>query len=203
MPFKFDSKLLEEMTYKPVVSQIQNFFESLVSDLSNYLGIDPINKIFKIYLTDKKVERSTTILDIGVSRIYNNNVLELTIPRSTKFLPLIILREVYYRFLPKEIKDVTVEMLSLIAKNELLNEVLRVHKTLLIGTKDLMVELAKATADGQGPIEEAIGGWSGLGNALLTQIPGMTIVRAKLDGITSVYGQNWIGSPCSKKYLNH
>ena len=107
MPFKFNSKLLEEVTNKPETTQIQDVFDSLVSDLGNYLGIAPIDKNIEVRLTEEELKNSTPILDMGVSRMYKNDLLELTIFSSSKFLPLVILREVYYRFLPREIKDPT------------------------------------------------------------------------------------------------
>ncbi len=48
MPFQIDFKLFEEAISKTDVPQIQSVFENLISDLSNYLGIDPIDKNINI-----------------------------------------------------------------------------------------------------------------------------------------------------------
>ncbi|MHA2340071.1 MAG: hypothetical protein ACXACX_22455, partial [Candidatus Hodarchaeales archaeon] len=89
-------------------SEIQNFFELLISDLGDYLGLQPIDKNVEIRLLseDNGVKQNVKILDLGVNRTYINNSLIIEIYEKNKdFLRFILLREVYYCFVPKEVKD--------------------------------------------------------------------------------------------------
>jgi hypothetical protein len=100
--------ILNKLLSKQENNQIQNYFELIISDLGDYLGLQPINKNVEIKLLseDIEVEENTKILDLGVNRTYKNNSLIIEIyEKNRDFLPLILLREAYYCFVPKEVKD--------------------------------------------------------------------------------------------------
>lgn len=71
------------------------------------MGLEPVDKNVKININgniNKEIEGSTPILDFGVLRTYHNSSLELNIS-CNKFFSFILLREVYYRFIPHEINN--------------------------------------------------------------------------------------------------
>ncbi len=87
---------------------IQYYFELIITDLGDYLDLQPINKNVEIRLLseDIGVEENVKILDLGVNRTYKNSSLIIEIyEKNEDFLPFILLREAYYCFVPKEVKD--------------------------------------------------------------------------------------------------
>ena len=100
--------ILNKLLSKQENNQIQNYFELIISDLGDYLDLQPINKKVEIRLLseDIEVEENTKILDLGVNRTYKNKSLIIEIyEKNRDFLPFILLREAYYCFVPKEVKD--------------------------------------------------------------------------------------------------
>ena len=87
-----DLNTLEQLSMGVGTTQIQNSFELLISDLSDYLGKQPIEKNIKIKLVSENREkiRSIKILDLGVNRIQEKNSLLLEIyEKKQEFLPFI------------------------------------------------------------------------------------------------------------------
>ncbi len=100
--------ILSKLLNNPENIQLQNIFELLISELVDYLGLQPINKNVEIKLLSEDIEvgENAKILDLGVNRKYKNNSLIIEIyEKKRDFLPLILLREAYYCFVPKEVKD--------------------------------------------------------------------------------------------------
>ena len=127
-----DLNTLEQLSMGVGTTQIQNSFELLISDLSDYLGKQPIEKNIKIKLVSENREkiRSIKILDLGVNRIQEKNSLLLEIyEKKQEFLPFILLREAYYSFLPKEVKQN--EMIKVY-----INQIVENHLEKAIGFKE-------------------------------------------------------------------
>ncbi|MHA2400428.1 MAG: hypothetical protein ACXADU_16260 [Promethearchaeota archaeon] len=109
MPFQIDFTILGELSNEEGISKIQNIFEVFISDLSDYLGLQPVDKNSKIRLVDgtsQKSEQELKVLDLGVKRHYKDDFLLIEISeKKSDFLPFIILREAYYCFVPNEAKE--------------------------------------------------------------------------------------------------
>ncbi|MHA2183173.1 MAG: hypothetical protein ACXAAH_17270, partial [Promethearchaeota archaeon] len=109
MPDQIDLNILNQLLSEDLIEHIQNIFDLLISDLSEYLGIKPIDNNVKIELfsvNNSEIEQSVRILDQGVKRLYKDRTLFIQIfEKNRSFIPFILLREVYYLFLPKAVKD--------------------------------------------------------------------------------------------------
>ena len=106
MTILIDLTTLEQLSMGDGITQIQNSFDLLISDLSDYLRKQPIVKNIKIKLVseNREISKNLKILDLGVNRIQEKNSLLLEIyEKNADFLPFILLREAYYSFLPKEV----------------------------------------------------------------------------------------------------
>ncbi len=127
-----DLNTLEQLSTGVGITQIQNSFELLISDLSDYLRKQPILKNIKIKLgmEDREDLRSLQIFDLGVNRVQEKNSLLLEIyEKKGEFLPFILLREAYYTFLPKEVKEN--EMIKIY-----INQIVENHLKKAIGYKE-------------------------------------------------------------------
>jgi len=104
-----DFNILNQILSEDFTEQVQNIYEILISDLSEYLGLEPFYKTVKIEIlseTKSKIETNANILDRGVNRLYKDISLVIQInEKNEDFYPFILLREVYYLFLPNLIKD--------------------------------------------------------------------------------------------------
>jgi len=109
MPSIVDLNILNQLSNGFGINRIQNIFELIITDLTGYLGIKPVDKNVKIKVLSEKsreIEKNFVILDFGVNRSRENNSLFIEIiEKKNEFLPFILLREAYYTFLPKEIKE--------------------------------------------------------------------------------------------------
>jgi len=108
MTILIDLNTLEQLSIGVGITQIQNSFELLISDLSDYLGKKPILKNIKIVFGSEQREdlKSLKIFNLGVKRIQEKNSLFLKIQQTMgEFLPFILLREAFYSFLPKEVNQ--------------------------------------------------------------------------------------------------
>ncbi|MHA1885701.1 MAG: hypothetical protein ACW96S_11650, partial [Promethearchaeota archaeon] len=109
MPIQIDFAILNEVINEEEIDKIQNIFDVLVSDLSEYLGLQPVDERSKVQIApevSEQLRKDLHILDRGVSRRYQDNSLIIEIyEKNSNFLPFILLRETYYCFLPKEVKE--------------------------------------------------------------------------------------------------
>ncbi|MFX1280642.1 MAG: hypothetical protein ACFFA3_14800 [Promethearchaeota archaeon] len=109
MPNIIDSNMIIKLSKGEFTNQIQNILEFLISDISDYLRLKPINKKIVFNLLSNKMDENkikNSILDWGVNRLYNKDVLIINIYEMEKFyLPFIFLREALYCFIPTEIKN--------------------------------------------------------------------------------------------------
>ncbi len=79
---------------------LENIFLNLLDQISHNLDIDPVINKVKIYVEDDIIE-SQDIFSLGTNRDYHGSSVILHIsPKYKKFYQFIILREVYYCFLP-------------------------------------------------------------------------------------------------------
>ncbi|MFX1455323.1 MAG: hypothetical protein ACFFDB_08085 [Promethearchaeota archaeon] len=109
MSDQLDFEILNKLVSEDFSKEAQNVFEILVSDLSEYLGINPFDpsvKIEFISVNNSKKLENVQILDRGVKRFYKDHSLVIQINEANKdFYPFIFLREAFYLFLPTLIKD--------------------------------------------------------------------------------------------------
>jgi len=109
MPSIVDLNILNQLSNGFGINRIQNIFELIITDLRGYLGIKPVDENVKIKVlseNSREMGKNFVILDLGVNRRRENNSLLIEIFEKKKdFLPFILLREAYYTFLPKEIKE--------------------------------------------------------------------------------------------------
>ena len=114
---------LEELSKAKELSQIQNIFTTLISELADYLKLQPICQDITIKLLDKENftrRERVSILDFGVRKIIQNNNLVIQIDKTYKrFLPFILLREAYYSFVPKEASELVKICINQIVENNL------------------------------------------------------------------------------------
>ena len=80
--------------------KLENIFLNLLEQISQNLSIDPVIDKVKINI-DKDLNDNQDIFSLGIKRNYHNSSVILNIsPKYRKFYQFIILREVYYCFLP-------------------------------------------------------------------------------------------------------
>ena len=69
-----------------------------------YLKLESLFQVKIVYGEDKDFQKikGQSILDLGVYRTYQNNILTISLSEHhQKFFPIILLREGYYCFIPK------------------------------------------------------------------------------------------------------
>ncbi|MFX1555061.1 MAG: hypothetical protein ACFFBV_14135, partial [Promethearchaeota archaeon] len=115
---------LEDLSRGKGLSQIQNVFNILNSELADYLKLQPLYQEIIIKLLNKggfKKGANVSILDFGVKRIVKNNKLMLEINENyKKFLPFILFREACYSFIPKDVSDLVKICINQIVENNLI-----------------------------------------------------------------------------------
>ena len=83
---------------------LNSITESLLHTIQEYLGIPPYYSEIKALL-EKKIHKSESVFDLGVIRKSNEHTMTLTLDQSyEKFIPFILLREVFNIFIPPEIR---------------------------------------------------------------------------------------------------
>ncbi|MHA1914889.1 MAG: hypothetical protein ACW97V_11040 [Promethearchaeota archaeon] len=109
MPIQIDFKILDEVLNEEGNKQIQNNFELLISYLSDYLGLQPVDKKTRVTLVPEVSlvsGKDSHILDQGTRRKYKDNILIIEINETNRnFIPFILLRETFYCFVPNEVKE--------------------------------------------------------------------------------------------------
>ncbi len=117
IPIIFDNRFMSNLNFKDLqkleelnnLKDLNQIFLNLLNEISVYLNLDIINSNFKItYEVDKEdidFEKQN-ILDIGVKKNLYNNLLTIKIFKEYQnYLPIILLREAYYCFVPDTLKD--------------------------------------------------------------------------------------------------
>jgi len=101
--------VLETLSEKNFAENINQIFIELVNEIHSYLKLDIINSQVKIKYVSENIaskKEATEILDLGVRRNIEETYVEIEILDSyKKFLPLILLREAYYCFVPDGLKN--------------------------------------------------------------------------------------------------
>lgn len=101
--------ILENLPKINIAENINQIFDELLIEVHSYLKLDIINPQVKIeYVsgTVVKKQEDNEVLDLGVKRYIKNNYLVIEILDTyEKFLPFILLREVYYCFVPEILKN--------------------------------------------------------------------------------------------------
>jgi len=86
------------------IANIDLVFEKVAQEIELYLGLEPIDNDIKVSLIDSELSdlnTQTDIFSIGTHRFYENDTLQIQIFRDySRFIPIIILREVYKCFVP-------------------------------------------------------------------------------------------------------
>jgi len=100
---------LKAISEESSIENINKTFKNILVGLSEYLLLDAINSQVKIVFNiNEKLndQQETNVLDIGVNRSFENDVLIIEILNQYKrFLPIILLREAYYCFVPNDLKE--------------------------------------------------------------------------------------------------
>ncbi|MHA1293199.1 MAG: hypothetical protein ACTSQJ_11065 [Promethearchaeota archaeon] len=88
---------------------IKQFFYIILEKLQSFLKLEVIHSQIKIFIRDEEFTESLeeqNILNLGVKRFFQNNKYNLIISNTCeKFLPIILLREAYYCFVPSELSE--------------------------------------------------------------------------------------------------
>jgi hypothetical protein len=108
--FKLNFSILEGLSQEESIEDLNQVFINLLNQLKNMLNLDLINSNVKIvYNEDEKGMNldEINVLDQGVSRIFQEDFLIIEINKEfKKFLPILLLREAYYCFVPDSLKEI-------------------------------------------------------------------------------------------------
>ncbi len=105
---KPDFNLIGNISEEDLQKNLEEIVEILFNNIKDYLDLEPCIKNFKIQIIKSKYikdEEEEGIFNIGVDRSTQNDILIILIYEEyTKFLPFILLREIYNLFIPIELK---------------------------------------------------------------------------------------------------
>ena len=125
MPINFDYRTFEDLSKGKGSNQIQYILNTIISELSDYLTLQPLIQNIIIKLCEKAnltKGTSQSILDFGVNRVIQEDKLLINIvlnEKYKKFLPFILLREACYSFTPKESSELVKICINQIIENHL------------------------------------------------------------------------------------
>lgn len=106
---KLDIKFLIESPNDNIIENLDIYFKDLLQELEIYLGLDLVNHHFKILFDHRDLESKGNlekIVDIGVNRTFQNEYVIIRIfSNFAKFIPIILLREAYFCFIPDDLKQ--------------------------------------------------------------------------------------------------
>ena len=118
----FDYEILEELSKGKGLNQIQNVFNTLISELIDYLKLQPLyqNVIVKLISIEKPLKgENIPILDFGANRITRNDKLIIEVDEIyERFLPFILFREAFYCFVDKEASELVKICINQIVEND-------------------------------------------------------------------------------------
>jgi len=123
MPLHFDYKILEDLSNGKILSQIQNVFNTFISELTEFLKLQSLYQeiIIKLIHEENSIKKEIVpVLDFGVEKVVQHNKLIIILHDNyKKFLPFILLREAYYSFVPKKISKLVKICINQIVENNL------------------------------------------------------------------------------------
>jgi len=104
-----DLTVLEKLSVKTNEAELDLIFQSLFNEMKIFLEREPFQKNIKIIIrkeTNSKKSTDDDIFKIGVIKYIKNNFLIIEIYKDyLKFIPFIILREIYNSFIPDALKE--------------------------------------------------------------------------------------------------
>jgi len=107
--YNLDISILENLPEINIAETINQIFDELLQELQSYLKVDIINSQVKVkYVSGDVVsnQEDKGVLDLGVKRYIKNDYLIIEIlDKYKKILPIILLREAYYCFVPEILKN--------------------------------------------------------------------------------------------------
>jgi len=119
----FDYETLEELSKGKGLSQIQYVFNTVISELADFLKLQSLYQDINIELIHEEYstkEEIVSVLDFGVEKIIQHNKLILKLHENyKKFLPFILLREACYSFVPKKVSKLVKICINQIVENSL------------------------------------------------------------------------------------
>jgi len=109
---KLNIDFLLDTPVERLVENIDSFFNELLQEIESYLNLEPIYYRIDISIKDEEKVNSkvqTDIFSVGVDRFYENKVLNIQIYRNfCRFVPILLLREVYKCFIPLQASQMKV-----------------------------------------------------------------------------------------------
>ncbi|MFW9939449.1 MAG: hypothetical protein ACFFFT_00315 [Candidatus Thorarchaeota archaeon] len=97
---------LKELSKGIGIKEIPHIFSSLISEVGTYLHLTPLYNTITVTIGNKEQVPATekvSILDYGVKRQIQKNTISIELDTSqTEFLPFLLLREVFYCFVPED-----------------------------------------------------------------------------------------------------
>jgi hypothetical protein len=122
-------KILEDLLQKEVPEDLSFLFNSITNEISQYLNFSPYYYNVKVKIS-KSIEGSNfeedNFFNIGVNRIVQKDTYLILIDEKyIKFISFIILREIYYIFVPPELRSYEIIhiVINQIIMNDLKNSV--------------------------------------------------------------------------------
>jgi len=126
---EIDFYFLDSIKDDNLDKNIEYIFNNLLLELKSYFKLDPINTQVKVSLIEelnKRASEKQNIFSLGVKRSLINGCLKIEILELyMKFLPIILLREAYYCFIPDELKEN--ETLNIIVNQILENNLIKLE----------------------------------------------------------------------------
>ncbi|MFX1345251.1 MAG: hypothetical protein ACFFAI_09085 [Promethearchaeota archaeon] len=123
MSVHFDFEKLEELSKGIGLSQIQFIFDTFISEMTEFLKLQPLYKDIKIVLIheyNSTKEVNVSVLDFGVEKIIQRNKLIMKLfDKDIKFFPFILLREAFYSFVPQKVSKLVKICINQIVENYL------------------------------------------------------------------------------------
>ena len=115
---------LEKLSKGQELSLLQNTFNTLLTELAQYLDLQPLYQDIIIHLLEKKKglkEENVSILDFGVERSFQNGKLKILLKNENfsnfSLLPFVLFREACYCFTPKDASELVKICINQIVEN--------------------------------------------------------------------------------------
>ncbi len=99
-------KMLENLSEKEFQKNSDLIGQNFLNNITTQLNLYPYQKKIKFIIIRKEISEPNDVFNIGVNRYTQDKTLIIEIyEKYLKFLPFILLREIYNRFVPLEIID--------------------------------------------------------------------------------------------------
>lgn len=116
-----DLHILENISEKEFQKKSNLIVHTLIKNLTIQLEIEPYQNFTKFLIVKKEIPELNDVFSIGVNRYIQNETLVIEIQdKYIKFLPFIVLREIYKLFVPDELS--TYESVQLVINQILMND---------------------------------------------------------------------------------